>query len=81
MTTKAERAHMTKVADMPCVVCFCRPVEVHHALKGGGGRKDNMKVLPLCFNHHRGAEGIHTLGRKKWWSLFGHERDLLARVQ
>ena len=55
MSTKAERDHMAKIADMPCVVCFCSPVEVHHALTGGGGRK-------------------------KWWGLFGHERDLLQKV-
>lgn len=28
--TKSAKAHMARVAKLPCVICGCRPVEVHH---------------------------------------------------
>lgn len=77
---KAEREHMAKVAEMPCIVCGNFPVQVHHALTGGGGRKNHMKVLPLCYLHHQGAEGIHTIGRKPWQNLHGTETELLESL-
>lgn len=78
---KAEKEHMARVAEMGCIVCSSRPVSVHHALTGGGGRKNHMKVLPLCYGHHQGKQGIHTIGRKVWRELYGSEIDLLHRVQ
>lgn len=78
--TIAEKKHMDRVAQLPCVICSTSPVEVHHAGTGAGGRKNHMKVLPLCVNHHRGAQGIHTIGRKVWRELFGTEDKLLQQV-
>ena len=71
---------MDAVAQMSCVICDSSPVAVHHALTGGGGRKDHMKVLPLCYNHHQGKDGIHTIGRKVWRDRFGSEIELLEKV-
>lgn len=78
--TKSEREHIAKVASISCIVCGVWPVEVHHALTGYGGRRNNMKVLPLCFNHHRGVQGIHTLGRKAWQRQYATEQELLDRL-
>lgn len=82
---------MNAVAQLPCVViikewhsdrpCDGYPVHVHHAKTGAGGRKNHMLVLPLCYNHHQGKEGIHTMGRKPWQEKFGTEDELLDRVQ
>jgi hypothetical protein len=80
MTTKTEREWMSKVAQMPCVVCGSWPVQVHHAGTGAGGRRDHMKVLPVCFDHHQGKNGIHTLGRKKWQGIYGTETELLEKL-
>lgn len=79
--TVAEKKHMNAVAQLPCILCGDWPVDVHHAGTGAGGRKNHMKVLPLCYLHHRGACGIHTIGRKVWREIFGHEDELLDRVQ
>lgn len=77
--TKSEREHMAKVRDLGCIICAGIPA-IHHCETGRGGRKDHMKVLPLCYAHHQGDEGIHTLGRKKWQAKYGTEQELMAKV-
>lgn len=77
--TKAERLHMQTVAGLGCIIC-AGPCHVHHALTGGGGRKNHMKVLPLCHYHHQGPEGIHTLSRRIWEAKYGTEEELLEEV-
>lgn len=78
--TKAEREHMAKVKLQPCIICGCGPVDVHHAGTGMGGRKNHMKVLPLCQFHHTGVKGIHKIGRRNWQELYGTETELLAKL-
>ncbi len=81
VTTKAEKEHMAKVAGLGCCICGAVMVHVHHAGTGMGGRRDHMKVLPLCYNHHQGKQGIHTLGRKVWGEKFGTEEYHLQQVE
>jgi len=37
------------------------------------GFRDNSpeNLAVLCFNHHTGADGVHTLGRKTFRAQFG----------
>lgn len=82
---KTEKEWQGKVRDIGCIVCLRKlkvysPASIHHALTGGGGRKDETKVLPLCPRHHVGKDGIHALGRKKWQSIYGTEQELLDQV-
>lgn len=87
--TKAEDQYKAKLADMACVICERihgqHPggyVELHHLRTGGWGKNDYTTLMPLCYNHHRGAEGIHTMGTKAWERHFDvSQRDLLALVQ
>ena len=81
MATKAEREHMARVKEMPCIICGNWPVDVHHAETKMGLRKDHMRVLPLCYLHHRGELGIGTLGRKAWEKRFGTQRELLDKLE
>lgn len=78
--TAAQRKMWDKVTGMGCFICGAFEVEIHHAFTGGGGRKDHDKVLPLCYDHHRGAHGIHTLGRKRWVFHYGSEQDAYGKV-
>ena len=57
-----DRGHMARVAELPCVCCGARPVEVHHCISGRYGQRkaSDRETIPLCFAHHRGPEGIHT---------------------
>jgi len=87
---KEERAHMSKVASLGCVVCRRIHgehdpglVELHHPRSGVGmGRRaSHLDVLPLCVFHHRGNLGVHGLGTKGFPKHWGFtEQDLLADV-
>jgi hypothetical protein len=81
--TKAEKAHLTRLAEYGCVICR-RPAEIHHPLKGKGmGMKaGHFEAIPLCHTHHRtGGHGvaIHA-GIKTWEANHGTEAELLERV-
>lgn len=62
--TKSQRARWERIRELGCSVCLM-PAAIHHCETGGGGRKDHDKVAALCYIHHQGERGIHTLGRKK----------------
>lgn len=86
---KAEKAHKNKIAQLGCMACMRihgahdpGPVELHHLRTGGWGKGDYLTLIPLCHRHHRGADGIHTLGTKAWDKHYSEtqgftQRDLL----
>lgn len=80
--TKAQRKYWELVRELGCCVegVHIGPIAIHHALTGMGGRKNHDLVLPLCYNHHQGKDGIHTLNRKVWQERFGNEPDLLEQI-
>ena len=86
MTTKAERKHLSAVAELGCSVCrrmgyAGTPAELHHPRRGTGmgQRASNLDVIPLCPEHHRGNTGLHGLGTKGFAKHYGYdEADLLA---
>lgn len=59
--TKAERIWMSRVADLPCVVCGDDGVQLHHIREGQGmsQRASNWLVVPLCPPCHTGPAGVH----------------------
>jgi len=71
-------AHMQKVAALPCIVCGARPVEVHHATRP----RDDMKVWPLCPQHHRRefGPGAYHYSPKAFCAAHGSVDELLAKV-
>lgn len=42
-----------------------------------------MKVIPLCWGHHQGPEGIdgQKLSKRQWQSKYGTEVELMAETQ
>lgn len=74
--------HFNRVAALGCVVCG-QAAEIHHATGGsmlsrGVSRGLSQKVsdwlvIGLCANHHRGAQGIHTLSVADWEGLYGEQ--------
>jgi hypothetical protein len=60
--TAAERAHIARVAALPCVVCGTEGVEVHEPQQGLW-----WISCPLCPACHRGPEGWH--GTRLRWKL------------
>lgn len=87
--TKAEREHLSRLADLGCILCrrlgyTDTPAEIHHIRdgQGMGQRASHFDAVPICPEHHRGATGIHGLGRRAFERLHGcTETDLLADVR
>jgi hypothetical protein len=88
MTTKDEKKHMGRVAELGCLVCRRlgyegTPAEIHHrrAGMGLGKRSSHYQAIPLCPEHHRGATGVHGLGTKGFVKHWGFDEfDLLEDV-
>lgn len=89
MTAASDKLHMGRVAGLGCMICRLlgyddTPAMVHHCRTGVGmGRKaSDTETIPLCYHHHQGAEGLHTLGRRAWERLFGvTELELLEKTR
>lgn len=77
--TKAEKDHLNWVAGNPCCVCGSHAVNLHH-IRILGEPRNHFKVIPLCYFHHQGEEGIHYLGKHEWRKRFGHELDMLEEL-
>ena len=79
--TDAAKAHMARVAAMSCVLCQSRPVEVHHCISGryGSRKVSDFDTIPLCCDHHRGGNGIHT-DKGLWEAAYGKDTDYLPVV-
>ena len=81
MTTLREKAHMGRIAQLPCVCCCSHGVEVHHIragdAAGAGQRSKHWLCVPLCPDCHRGTNGVH--GNKSYLRIKKlTELDLLA---
>lgn len=83
--TKAERQHLSRVAELGCIICQ-RPAEIHHirAGVGMGKRSSHFNVIGLCPEHHRGLDhpataSIH-LDKRRFIELYGTEAELLDKV-
>lgn len=75
------KAHMNRVAALPCCLCGAQPVELHHILEGRtpGRRSPDWLVIPVCPGCHRGSEGIH--GTKAMLRIIKkNELELLAET-
>lgn len=78
---------MGRVAALGCILCRVTvghervPAEVHHIREGQGAaqRASDFLTVPLCPAHHRGAGGVHGLGRRGFEARYKlSELDLLA---
>lgn len=60
------KKYMGRVAELGCSLCQVigygpTPAEVHHLREGVGmaQRNSDFLTIPLCPEHHRGANGVH----------------------
>jgi 5-methylcytosine-specific restriction endonuclease McrA len=79
--TAAEKRHLDRVAKLgTCAVCGdFADLEVHHIREGQGmsERASHFLTIPLCFDCHRGKDGIH--GTRNLWKIYKmDELDALA---
>ena len=94
--TKAERERLSRLKEMPCIVCGRRPVEIHHLVDNGYRRLSggHSSTIPLCIWHHRGEPDYWqskksmaqshgpslATSKRAFVERFGSERELLAKV-
>lgn len=86
--TKEQERIWQAMKEIGCAVRTCRShvgLARHHCGTGAGGRKDEDFVIPLCYYHHQGAEGIDRkqgkcLTKKSWQSRYGTERELWDEI-
>jgi hypothetical protein len=79
--TNAEKAHLERVASLPCACCGAHGVHVHHIREGQGmsQRASHWLTVPLCHDCHTGPKGIH--GDKTMMRIMKmDELDLLAET-
>ena len=71
-----------------CYLCGAPYPQIHHIFNGSMKAKSEKYglVMPLCMNHHTGAEGVHTIPGKmtetkafgqKMFELYYPELDFL----
>lgn len=87
LPTAKERAHMERVAKLPCLVCGAWPVQLHHVSGSSHvmGRlpRSHELVVPLCPAHHQiqhgPKESVEALGHRGFYKM--HKIDLLAEAE
>lgn len=67
-----------------CTICGAPNPHFHHPRRSKAGAAMGKKAkdkngYPLCFYHHVGDGGIHTLGRKSFEAIHGTELSLWNR--
>jgi len=76
-SSAAERRHMGRVSELPCVACGNHGVHVHHIREER--IKDNFLVIPLCPGCHLGDFSIH-MAKRQFENIYGSELHLLAQT-
>jgi hypothetical protein len=88
--TKADRAYLSRVSELGCIVCreqfgVWSPAEIHHAREhtGAGRRESHAFAIGLCPLHHRlgnWGEAYHA-GPLEWERRYGAQREMVQRTQ
>ena len=79
------KAHLDRVAKLPCCTCGSYGVQLHHIREGQGmaQRADDMLVIPLCRDCHTGPCGVHgdkSMMRIKKWTELDALADTLKKL-
>lgn len=72
--TVVERFWKALLALLPCIICVRfipsgRPASLHHVAEGSGERS-TFAMVPICWPHHQGPEGLHGMGPKEFMRLY-----------
>jgi hypothetical protein len=72
-------AHMERVKALPCVCCGHPPPSAAHHVTGDDMPRNDMRVLPLCWECHQGPHGYHN-AKAEWVTQHGPDYLLLDAV-
>lgn len=84
--TKAEKRHLARVAQLPCLVSGKQPVTVHHVTarsdRIGRITRSHQLVVPLApeyhFIQHNPHTSVEAIGHQNFYAV--HEVDLFAEA-
>lgn len=83
MKAKERKKRFNALSEHGCCICR-RPTEIHHLLglrySGMSQKAKDEETIPLCVDHHRGAQGIHHMGMKEWESVYGEQAYHLEKI-
>ena len=77
--------YQARVRDLGCIICKemglgKTPAAIHHVESIRDGLSE-YAVIPLCYDHHQGPEGVHGLRRKVFEMRYRlTDVDMLALV-
>lgn len=82
---KKDPKHLARVAELPCCICeaFGGPqigrTFVHHCIhdRYSQAKASDRETIPLCYDHHQGARGIHT-NKSAWRQEYGADHEYIA---
>ena len=79
--TKRQRdEYYNSVASTGCLICQVSPC-LHHCFGHGFPRKkEHRPIIPLCWLHHQGPEGIHAM-KTTFQQKHGDQDYLLAKTE
>lgn len=77
VTREIDESYVKWIHSYACIVCGSWPVHAHHAVSRGAGGSDRS-VVPLCFTHHTGDQGIHLLGKIHFQAQFRVDLEALV---
>ena len=72
--------HMARVKMLPCVACGCAPPSEAHHVTGDKLPRSDWRVIPLCYECHRGPQGYHA-AKRSWVERHGPDYSYLDRVK
>ncbi len=80
--TKEEKEYMCRVSELCCSACNVYGVEVHHVrnFTGMGLRPSHYDTIPLCFDCHRGHDGVH-LAKKSFEEKYGSQQEMIRKTR
>jgi hypothetical protein len=76
---RAALEHMAKVKALPCICCGNPPPNHAHHVTGDRMPRNDMRVLPLCYECHQGPHGYHA-AKRSWVARHGPDYLLLDAV-
>jgi len=75
-TKYKNKKYCNSLHNKECSVPGCRITETtcgHHII---GRLRDDIQI-PLCYDHHTGANGIHWIGKQTWYDKYLNKETCL----
>ncbi len=64
------KTYLIWLHQWPCIVCGKYPESAHSGEHGLGTKASDFKALPVCADHHRGPQGLDTLGPEEFERVY-----------